>query len=218
MRSLTENENIKSSKKVFDEIKKANKIWKSRNRLPHTLEGEIKVIWIPGHSGIEGNELADREAKKGATLSPQGDQPEHSFASLKKWHTISSQVASKNWWDKNIPSSYAQLEIRDISSFPRDLLLSRKALGRIISFRTGQGDFAPYHERFGHIDANTRCQCGSLKTRLHNFFCRIIRRRGHRPAGSINQLIPNLLGKLDGAISLTKWLDETKFFEQICPR
>lgn len=148
----------------------------------------------------------------------QENQPEHSLASLEKWHKTHTQEARKSWWNKHASSSYTQLEICESSLFPKELLLSRKALGRIIALRTGHGYFASYHDRFGHKDANLRCKCGSLKTRLHIFFCRILRRRGYRPSGSINLLIPKLLGTPEGAITLTKWLDQTNFYEQICTR
>lgn len=218
VKSLSKYESVKSSSNIYDQIIEANNKWKSRGRLPHTLEGEIKVCWIPGHSGIEGNELADLEAKKGTVIPLRVDQPEHSLASLEKWLTTYTHDARKSWWNKDIPNNYIQLEIADAPTYPKELHLSRKALGRIISFRTGHGDFDPYYTRFGHTEANLRCQCGSFKTRLHLFYCRILRRRGHRPAGPINLLIPELLGTPEGAIVQTNWLEETKFFEQVCTR
>jgi ribonuclease HI len=35
----------------------------------HDSGGRIQLKWIPGHSGIEGNEIADQEAKKATTRS-----------------------------------------------------------------------------------------------------------------------------------------------------
>ncbi|KAI0994497.1 hypothetical protein K3495_g13685 [Podosphaera aphanis] len=64
-------------------IEFANK-WKTRERLPHTSEGQVKIRWVPGHSGVEGNKLADLEAKKGASM-PCLDPLKHSLSSLKKW-------------------------------------------------------------------------------------------------------------------------------------
>lgn len=218
VKSLSKNTTLKSSKKVYEEIIEANTLWKNRERLPHTHDGEIKIVWIPSHSGIEGNELADIQAKKGAAISYQDDQPEHSFASLESLHAKYIQDARKDWWNKYIPESYSKLGITNAPSSPKELHLSRKALGRLISLRTGHGDFASYHLRFGHTEANLQCHCGSQKTQRHLFFCRILRRRGHRPTGSINYLIPKLLGTPEGATTLTKWLESTNFFEHICTR
>jgi ribonuclease HI len=64
VRSLSENVKIMSFIKVYDEIIEASQTWKARERLTHTVVGKIKVFWIPSHSGIEGNELADLKTKK----------------------------------------------------------------------------------------------------------------------------------------------------------
>lgn len=215
---LSENTNFKTSAKVFEKIVEADKKWKTRQRLPHTIEGQIRVCWIPGHAGIKGNELADLEAKKAALIPCSENQTIYSLASLEKWYKETTHSARQEWWNIHAPSSYTQLEIREAPSFPKELLLTRKALGRIIALRTGHGDFASYHNRFGHTGANLHCRCGSLKTQLHCFYCRILRHRGHRPSGSINFLIHKLFGTSEGAITLVKWLDKTKFFEEICIR
>lgn len=77
-------ENVKSSINVYIQIIEAKNKWKHRGRLPHTLGGEIKVCWITGHSGIKRNLLADPEARKGADIPFQIDEPGHSLALLEK--------------------------------------------------------------------------------------------------------------------------------------
>ena len=52
------------------------------------------------------------------------------------------------------------------------LTLQRQVLGRILASRTLHGDFADYHERFRHANAENRCSCGKRKSPLHFFFCR----------------------------------------------
>lgn len=216
---LTRNTTPKSSQVIFAEITEAVKLWKSRKRLPHTRTGMVRIHWIPGHSGIKGNEIADREAKKAtSTLNPVLDC-KRSFASLEQWHKTKSNQVRETWWKEHAPKTYIQLEINDAPPIPKELLLRRKALGKIIAARTGHGDFAAYHNRFGHMNAKIHCQCGSLKTPTHFFYCRKVRRRSrYRPPGSINSLLPNLLGTPEGAFKLVKWLENTKYFEQICLR
>ena len=43
------------------------------------LRKELTVQWVPGHAGIEGNELADQEAKKYAK-GPASKYPHHDSA------------------------------------------------------------------------------------------------------------------------------------------
>ncbi|POS81906.1 hypothetical protein EPUL_006045, partial [Erysiphe pulchra] len=54
---------VLSSQTAYLEALETIKLWKARIRLPHIPEGEIKVRWVPSHSGIYGNELADLKAK-----------------------------------------------------------------------------------------------------------------------------------------------------------
>ncbi|KAI0993970.1 hypothetical protein K3495_g14214 [Podosphaera aphanis] len=197
-------------------IEFANK-WKTRERLPHTSEGQVKIRWVPGHSGVEGNKLADLEAKKGASM-PCLDPLEHSLSSLKKWQKAKEKESRDEWWREHIPPSYSKLQIINAPRSPKELLLTRKSLGQLIAARTGHGDFAAYHSRFKHEEARVNCLCGSPKTPTHFLFCRILRRRGGRPPGPTNQLLPSLLGTSKGAIILTKWLDHSRYFEDICPR
>lgn len=152
-------------------------------------------------------------------MVPYLDPPKHSTISLKKWNiTLRTQIRDI-WWKTNIPASYAQLEIKHAPLFPKELLLSRKALGIILAARTGHGDFTAYHTRFNHAEARLTCLCGSPKTPTHFLFCRILRRRrGGLTAGSIDKLLPDLIGTSEGAISMSKWLENSRFFEEICPR
>lgn len=207
----------KTSQSVFLDFAKEAKKWRIRSRLPHTQEGQIRIHWVPGHVGIEGNELADFEAKKGAAM-PHLTSSEYSAAALEQWHSIQQKQSRINWWNNNIPNNYAELEIKTAPNFPKELLLSRKALGQLIAARTGHGDFSTYHTRFKHNEANLNCRCGSPKSAKHFLFCRILHRRGGRPPGSIHQLLPILLGTPEGAKVLGEWLEKSRFFEEICPR
>ncbi|KAI1004416.1 hypothetical protein K3495_g3796 [Podosphaera aphanis] len=199
-------------------LQEAVKIWKSRTRLPHISEGEIIVRWVPSHAGIEGNELADAGVKKGAATPFQNNQSKLSVAALALRKSSQMCQAREKWWENNAPQSYVRLGINTAPYFREELLLSRKALGQVIAARSGHGDFASYHTRFNHRDANMHCLCGSPKSPKHFLFCRIRRRRHGHPDGPIRLLLPKLLGTPEGAVILTNWLGQAQFYEQISPR
>jgi hypothetical protein len=55
---------------------------------------------------------------------------------------------------------------------PRELKVPRTFLARLLAARTGHGDYADYHERFGHDDAEIICTCERRKHPVHIFYCR----------------------------------------------
>ncbi|KAI1003978.1 hypothetical protein K3495_g4231 [Podosphaera aphanis] len=92
-----------SAQTIFLEAIEVAKAWKARTRLPHTLAGDITIRWVPSHAGIEGNELADLEAKKGALLlSPKNQE----FATLEKWQSTLKRQKRDDWWPNHSPPSY----------------------------------------------------------------------------------------------------------------
>ncbi|KAI0998729.1 hypothetical protein K3495_g9466 [Podosphaera aphanis] len=106
--------------------------------------GQVSIRWVPGHSGVEGNKLADLEAKKGASMIYL-DPSEHFLASLKNWQEAREKESREEWWRANIPQSYSKLEINSAPRAPKELLFTRRSLGQLIAARTGHGDFAAYH-------------------------------------------------------------------------
>ena len=46
---------------------------KALNKL--TIKNQVQLNWIPAHQGFRGNEVADRLAKRGASLVVAGPEP-----------------------------------------------------------------------------------------------------------------------------------------------
>lgn len=53
------------------------------------------------------------------------------------------------------------------------LALSRNVLHRLLAERSSHRDFAEYHERFKHEDAEISYKCGERKTQWHFIDCRL---------------------------------------------
>lgn len=134
--------------------------------------GMIRVRWCPGHTGIEGNELADQLAKEGAKM-PVGDNlPTVSHCKRQMRRLL--PIAFQRWWDTVDRESYHGLQLKaELKKLP-ELTLQRRQLGYLLAARTHHGDFADYHERFNHEDAVINCPCGRRKSPTHLFYCRKI--------------------------------------------
>lgn len=205
---------LTTSQPVFASFMGIREMWKNRDRMH--AEGDIHIRWVPGHADVPGNELADIEARKGSSQLPTSPLP-LSFAALRKWQAVQAATARAKWWKANAPENYRSLSIDTAPVPPKELQLPRSLLGRILAARTNHGDFADYHERFNHTDAEMYCSCGALKARFHFFFCRIAKSRVSRPPGPPSTLIPQLLSTSDGITLLTEWWRKNRFYEDICP-
>lgn len=78
------------------------------------------------------------------------------LASLRRLTNQRQQMLIDGWWREFCPSRYQDINFQ---MRRRKLSLSRLLLYHLISTRTGHNDFAEYHRRFNHQDANLECEC-----------------------------------------------------------
>lgn len=151
---------------------------------------DVKVKWAPGHTGITGNDEADRLAKSKARnllTSRRGGTTFHGLryeihrsvhaqrrparlvvAEATQFVPIVQYVQSYN-----MSQSYNQWGLYYIpGKAPEELRLPHAILLCFLALRSSNGDFAWYHRRFNHEDADTKCSCGIDKTPNNIVHCR----------------------------------------------
>ena len=117
------------------------------------------------------------------------------------------------YWASKAPKRYKDLGI-EVTRRPPELRLPRFTLGKLYASRTGHGDFAAYHERLGHSDADTLCQCGWDKALDHFYYCRLGRRAGGHVGEGLR--LKGVLAAPKRAHSFDKWLTKTGYFRTVC--
>lgn len=208
-------------RKLTDLFQKLTIQWKSDPYILSTPRTPVEVRWMPGHSGIAGNETADELAKKGAALDGSHVPPSPSYLIREaKQHT---RTATRAAYTRDAPQAYQDLNIQPHTkdSRTREHRLPRGVLGRLLAARTGHGDFQAYHERFHHRDSLTTCSCGKPKSPVHFFFCPPARKRWKDrwkgPKASPSAMIDWILNTAAGAEESGRFVQETSFFKDICP-
>ena len=155
----------------------------------------VEVRWIPGHKGIAGNERADRLAKAALRdLAGMDTETPRSHACQARLARQRRQDLVAKWWADNAPDAYRALGLEMRRRKPPELRLARRTLHKLLAARTGHGDFAAYHRRFNHPDANLLCHCGQEKSPIHFLRCRAsptARANSHR---ALSGLIESHLG------------------------
>lgn len=199
---------VSSSQYIFDQI----------YRLLHAWNGPPpQVRWCPGHADIEGNDVADSIAKEAATRPPpRSTRRLYSLASARRYIRTGKWSAAQAAWEQNCHGPYLAYDL-PADRVPRELRLPRYSLGKLLAIRSHHGDFAAYHQRFNHENATLTCRCGSQKSPLHFWHCRLPGRRLSRPFGPASRALPFVLGTLAGAKAFSRWLTETRFYIEHCP-
>ena len=168
-------------------------------------ELKIALVWVPGHSEIEGNEIADTEAKKAAT-DPAAARPFH-HKPLRSARVQSIKAAAKaQWfkdWGNNTKTSYA---LRRILNRPGttggtklyNRILNRSAIAALTRLRTGHCGLNHYLYRFQLADT-PYCSCGHGKETVEHYLleCQLYveqRKELHKNVGVGRMKVEKLLG------------------------
>ena len=138
---------------------------------------QIDIIWIPGHSEIQGNERADAEAKK-AAADPNLNQL-RKRRPLKSARTRYIKTAAKEQWHKIWTEDTKNAKaLRHITKMKRkgnktgpklyNDMTNRDTAATIVQLRTGHCGLNHYLHRFG-INGSPYCECGYGKETVEHF-------------------------------------------------
>ncbi|KAE8261590.1 hypothetical protein A4X03_0g3125 [Tilletia caries] len=148
---------------------------RARRWLNKDPRNRLKLSWVPGHAQVNGNERADYLAKRGAsgvgTVYPSATSVSYAGRQVNQrahdaWRAAWSTAAGirSGWY------FHTRVTVPVHRSGPT-LQLPRRDLGILLQIRTGHGDFAEYHDRFRHLDAERWCLCGRLQSPFHPLTC-----------------------------------------------
>ncbi|KAL5611646.1 uncharacterized protein BROUX77_001802 [Berkeleyomyces rouxiae] len=118
----------------------------------------VEVIWVPGHSDVWGNELADRQAKMGAerAYTPVG----MSLYWARSHFRARITTEFRTWWSNE----------EGLENLLDDT--ERKLARAVLTALSGHGDYADYRRRFNHLNAVLTCPlCDAETTPEHIWVC-----------------------------------------------
>ena len=191
------------------------------DKYPHL---HIKIIWIPGHAEIDGNERADEEAKKAAIHPATSRSYNHRPLKSARIRAI-KEAAKKQWdkeWNENTKTAKALRRItkrKGAKTGPKlyNEIPGRDMVAKIVQLRTGHCGLSHYLHRFGKRNS-PYCECGMGKETVEHYIleCRRFKQQRKKMIKDIGKgrlNIERLLGQPQMIKHMVEYIKSTKRFE-----
>lgn len=138
-------------------------VWECFNAL-NTLSSQnnVHLGWVPGHTGITGNECADELARNGALLPFVGPEPACGISKSTAYNAVSAWAKNKHLlrWQTYTGQTLGRKLVRGPTVQLTKCLtkLTRGKLKQAVALITGHGRFRKHLHKLGIINTDPRCR------------------------------------------------------------